>query len=192
MSPKFQLFSTISDFEIQAISRHYYTKWPQNDLKHCKVKGTHICLQVLTNHKFHLILLYDQPFLRYKVVDNWKCTEWPQNDFEHLTVKSTLYTVNTTKAQICVSFTVWPAVFELQGCWKSDIGTVPKPKMSCIYQVSTANAEIFMSVSLHNSLLRPQTDLWNLNSQSTSYTLSRCPEAQIWVRLALWPAVFEM
>ena len=42
-----------------------------------------------------------------------------------------------------------------------------------ISSIYTAKAQIFMSVSLYNSLLRPQTDLWNLNSQSTSYTLSR-------------------
>ena len=42
------------------------------------------------------VLLYDQPFSRYKVVENRKCTEWPQNDLNHLTVERTLYTMNTT------------------------------------------------------------------------------------------------
>ncbi len=36
--------------------------------------------------KFCSVSLYDQPFSRYKAVENWenqKCTELPQNDLEH-------------------------------------------------------------------------------------------------------------
>ena len=43
-------------------------------------------------HWFSSVLLYDQPFSRYKVDENRKCTEW-QNDLEHLTVKRTLETL---------------------------------------------------------------------------------------------------
>ncbi len=45
--------------------------------------------------KFYSVSLYDQPFLRYTVVENQKCTKWPHNDLEHLTVESTLHTLNT-------------------------------------------------------------------------------------------------
>ena len=45
--------------------------------------------------KFSSILLYNQLFWRYKVVENQKCTKWPQTDLEHLTVKSILYALNT-------------------------------------------------------------------------------------------------
>ena len=41
------------------------------------------------------VSLYDQPFSRYKVVENRKCPEWPQNDLKQLTFKSTLHTPNT-------------------------------------------------------------------------------------------------
>ncbi len=46
--------------------------------------------------KFWSVLPYNQPFSRYKVVENrknWKCTKRPQNDLEHLMVKGTLHTV---------------------------------------------------------------------------------------------------
>ncbi len=45
--------------------------------------------------KFHSVSLYNQPFSRYKFVENQKCTEWHQNHLNHLTVKSTVYTLNT-------------------------------------------------------------------------------------------------
>ena len=47
--------------------------------------------------KYWSILLYGQPFSRYKVAENRKfrkCTEWPQTDFEILTVISTSYTLS--------------------------------------------------------------------------------------------------
>ncbi len=44
---------------------------------------------------FSSILLYDQPFPRYKVAKNRKCTECTQTELEHLIVKSILYTSNT-------------------------------------------------------------------------------------------------
>ncbi len=55
--------------------------------------------------KFSSVLLYDQPFSRYKVVENWKCTEWPQIDIEHVTVKNTLYTPKSCpRSQILLCF----------------------------------------------------------------------------------------
>ena len=38
------------------------------------------------------VSLYNQPFSRYKIVENRKCTEGPENYLEHLAVKSTLQT----------------------------------------------------------------------------------------------------
>ena len=45
--------------------------------------------------KFSSVLLYDQPFPRYKIVKNRKCTEWSQTALEYLTVKCTLYALHT-------------------------------------------------------------------------------------------------
>ncbi len=36
------------------------------------------------------VSLYNQPFLRYKVVENWKCTRLPQTVIEQVTVKRTV------------------------------------------------------------------------------------------------------
>ncbi len=77
-------------------------------------------LLVSTRLKFHPIFLYDQTFLRYKVVDNRKCTKWPQTELAHLTVKSTLHRLITNlRCQIFVRFTLRPAGFKIQGCRKS-------------------------------------------------------------------------
>ncbi len=37
------------------------------------------------------VWLYDQAFLRYKFIENWKRTKWPQTDLEHIAVKSSLH-----------------------------------------------------------------------------------------------------
>ena len=81
----------------KVVENRQYTEWPQNNLKHLQC----ICRKypVYTEYspprtKFHSVSFYDQPFSRYKVVENRKCTKWPQNDLNHLTVKSTLYTLN--------------------------------------------------------------------------------------------------
>ncbi len=60
--------------------------------------------------KFSSILLYNQPFSRYKVVQNQqtlKCTEWPQNGIEHLTVISILYTILHPGVKILVGLVYW-------------------------------------------------------------------------------------
>ncbi len=68
------------------------------------------------------ILLYDQRFSRYRVAENQKCTEWPQIELDHLTDKSNLYALNTYPCgPNFVRFALRPAVFEIQGCWKSEI-----------------------------------------------------------------------
>ncbi len=88
--------------------------------------------------KFHPIILYGQPFSRYKVVDNLKMIpEWPWivncqkyipciyiiNDLK-LILKNKkykiryIYEVLTHEAQIFVRFALRPAVFKIQGYWK--------------------------------------------------------------------------
>ncbi len=70
-----------------------------NSLEHYKVKSR-IYIYILLVHlspNIHSVLLYDQPFSRYKVVQSWKCTEWTQNDLEHLTVENTLYLLKRPK-----------------------------------------------------------------------------------------------
>ncbi len=47
--------------------------------------------------------MYNQPFSRYKVVENRKCTELHQNAINHLTVTSTVYTMHTHPP--CQNFT---------------------------------------------------------------------------------------
>ncbi len=59
----------------------------QDDLAHYKVKCTQYVLLMSLSPNVHPVLLYDQPFLRYKVAKNHKCTECPQTDLDHLMVK---------------------------------------------------------------------------------------------------------
>ncbi len=66
-----------------------------NDLKHLPVKSTMYILNTHPQGPNLTVLLYNKLFLRYKIVENWKCTEWPQNNLSHLTVNSNLYTLNT-------------------------------------------------------------------------------------------------
>ena len=74
---------------------------PQNYPKHLTSQVSCIHWILIPEPKFHSDSLYDQPFSRYKIVENRKCTEWPQNNLKFLTVKSTLYTLNThPKAQV--------------------------------------------------------------------------------------------
>ena len=88
--------STTSRFRVFGHFETSEQNYPKNDLEHYRVKDTLYMRVLLMSQgpKFHPIFLYDQPFSRYKVVDNRKCTKWHQNDFEYLTVKSTLYTLN--------------------------------------------------------------------------------------------------
>ncbi len=92
LSVSFPLRPPVS--ELHAILRQVYRitpKWPWT------LHGQRYPIYVLEIYrclKFHPIFLCDQPFLRYKIVDNWKCTKLPQNGLEPLTVKSTLYPLN--------------------------------------------------------------------------------------------------
>ena len=73
--------------------------WISSNLKHLTVKST--CSTLYTPNTYHpspkfsSVSLYNQPFSRYKIVENRKCTEWPQNELETWAVKSTLYALNT-------------------------------------------------------------------------------------------------
>ena len=53
------------------------TEWPQSDIEHYRVKGTHYKVKLYTyillmfpSSKFHSVLLYDQPFSRYHTFYN--------------------------------------------------------------------------------------------------------------------------
>ena len=88
--------------------------------------------------KFHSVWLYDEPCLRYKVDENRKCTQWPQNDLNHLSVKSTLSTLNThPRAKISLFFTLWPAIFEIQGCRKSEMNPMTQNDLNHLSVTST-------------------------------------------------------
>ena len=60
----------------------------------------------------------NQPFRKYKVIENRKWTELPQTDLEQLTVKSILY---TPEAQIFIRFALQLDFFETQGCAKLEM-----------------------------------------------------------------------
>ncbi len=112
---------------------------------------------------FQSVLLYDQPFSRYRFFENRKCTEWPQNDLTHLSVKSTLYTLNThPEAQISIRFALRQAIFEILACGKSECTEWP------------------------------QNDLNHWSVISTLCTLNTRPEAQISFRFALRSFVFQI
>ncbi len=124
---------------------------------------------ILEAQFFLSISLCNQPFSRHKVVENRKCIEWPQNDLGHWTVNSTLYTIHwilnpeAQHAQYFMRFTLQPDVLEIQGCRKSEIHWV--------------------------------TSGWpcTLNCQKyPGYTEYLTPEAQIFIRLTLRPAFFEI
>ena len=83
-------------FKIQVFQKSKCTEWPQNDLKHLRVKSTLCTLNTnLWGPKFHSVSLYDQSFPRYRIFKNRKCAQWPQNDLNHWSVKCTLCTLNT-------------------------------------------------------------------------------------------------
>ncbi len=50
-----------------------------------------------------------------------KIHQWPQRDLKYLNVKSTLCTLCTHEARICVRFALRPAVFKIQGRCKSEV-----------------------------------------------------------------------
>ncbi len=56
-------------FEIQVFQKSKSTQWPQNDLNHLSVKST-ICTLNIHPRDTNFISLYDQPFSRYRLVEN--------------------------------------------------------------------------------------------------------------------------
>ncbi len=128
-----------------------------------------------------------------------------------------MYTLNThLKAQISPRFTLWPAIFEIQGCLKSEMHQMtpelsqpPLPFQkyltlkSTLYTINIHPGFQFHSVSLiEKPFLRynvvknrkctqwPQNDLNHLTVQSIYWTLT--PEAQISLRFALRSLVFQI
>ena len=82
--------------------------------------------------KFHPVSLYDQPFSRYKIVENRKCTQWPH----HVSVKSTLCTLNTHfRGQNLTPFR--STTIRCQDTGFSKIGNAPiDPRMTFSTEVS--------------------------------------------------------
>ena len=108
------------------------TEWPQNDLEHYKLKCTLHVLFVSLVPKFHSVLLYGQPFLRYMASFlrqvpraifeiqailrqvHWMTSNWPWT----LQGQITLSSITTLhESQIPLSFALRPAVFELRPFW---------------------------------------------------------------------------
>ena len=95
ISPHFPIRPTA--FEIyKVVNIRKCTKRPQNDIERLTIKNAQYILSTYPQAQISVpsVLLYDQPFSRYKVLENRKCAEQPQTNFEHLRVKSTLYTLS--------------------------------------------------------------------------------------------------
>ncbi len=136
------------------------------------------------------------------------------NDLKHFTAKSTLACIHwilTPEAQILLSFSLWPAIFKIQGCWKSEMHEMtPEWPLALngqkyLYTLNThPEAQISLSFALQPEGFKiqgfenrkctkwPQNDLKHLSVKSTLCTLNTHPEAQISPRFALWPAGFEI
>ena len=163
------------------------------------------------NFTLKLSCSYDQPFLRYKVVKNWKCTEWSQIDLNHLTVKRTLYTLNTHPR--VTYFTSRLGVFpryKLVENWKCT--EWPQNNLKNLTVKTTTYAlnthpprPKFHSVSLYNQSFSryklaknrictewPQNDLKHLTLKGPCIQWILTPKAQISLRFALWPAIFQI
>ena len=88
--------------------------------------------------QIHSISHYDQPFSTYKVVENRQDTKWNQNNLKNFTVESTLYTLNThPQDQISLRFRLRPAMFEKQGCRKSEKHSMTREHLNYLTIKST-------------------------------------------------------
>ena len=85
------------------------------DRKHLTVKS--ILYWTFTSEaEISSVSLYNQPFLRYKVVKNQKCIKWPPNDLEHLlSIVPCIHWIFIPNAQIFIRFALWLIVFEIRG-----------------------------------------------------------------------------
>ncbi len=111
------LYSTTSRFELYAIWDKCTndSKWPWT------LQDQRYTIYVLLLFLFAYYMYFD-----IKVVENWKsrkCTEWPQTDVEHVTIKvPCVHCVSTyPRGRILVHFAITPAIFEIQGCRKSEM-----------------------------------------------------------------------
>ncbi len=128
-------------------------------------------------------------------------------------MKGTLYTLNTQhQGRISPRFILRPAIFKIQGCRKSEMHWMSQNDFkhltvkSTLYVLNShpqgANFTPFCSTT---SLFRdtrlskirkctewPENDLKHLTVNSTLYTLNTHPEAQISLRFALRPLVFQI
>ncbi len=117
LSPKFQ---SLLLYSLRFWATGNFEKNVPNDPKMTlyttRSKGLHIAVTSIHESQ---ILLYDQPFLRYRPFwDKW--TEWPQNYLRYIwpcRVQSQMHPIciaSIPEFQISVLFALRPAVFELQ------------------------------------------------------------------------------
>ncbi len=137
--------------------------------------------------KFLSVLLYDQPFSRYRAVENRKCTEWPQSDLERLIVNNRPFTPNKyPQGQNLSLFGLRPAVFEIQGCWnrknrtcidyhfKKSTTTTTTTKWKPNRNIAKSSKFTFHSTTLVETLLGTVHECWGANLLYTVW------EAVVW------------
>ncbi len=107
----------------KVLENRKYTEWPPESPEAFNFHKYPVYTEYSSLRlQFHYVSLYDQPFSRYKIVENWKCTKWPNNDLNHLSVKSTLYTLNThTLGPNFNPFALRPAIFKILVFQKSEM-----------------------------------------------------------------------
>ncbi len=127
-SPPRPKFHSVSFYD-QALLRYKLvknwqcTEWPQKDLDMLSVKSNLPTQNIRPRGPnfttFHSTV---SRFSRYKVVENRKCTEWPRITWTTQVSKGPcIHWIPTPEAQISHHFALRRAVFEIQGCRKSEM-----------------------------------------------------------------------
>ncbi len=122
-------------------------------------------------------------------VKKWKYTEWPQSNLEHLKDKCTIYILHKYHdVQMFGRFTVWSAVFKIQGCRNSKFTEWPQNNLEqltvkgTLYKLRLAPVSQFL-VRFRSTTCRfwdtmvskMQTDFEQLTVKFTLYILNTCP-----------------
>ncbi len=152
----------------------------QNDLEHYKVMCPINVLLVSMSPIFHSVLLYNQPFSKYKPF--WdKCPEWPQIDFESCKVKFPYICITSIPdSQTSLSFTLWPAVFEIQVILRQVHQMTPKwlwtvqGHMCHIYMLLVSTSPKFHSVSLYDEPFSKYRPFWDKCTEWPQNDLEHC------------------
>ncbi len=162
------------------VTNHFETSAstdPKMTLNPTRSKVPHMCVTNVPESHIKLHFVLRPPFLKYKVVDNRRCSEGPRMTM-NTSVKS------TAVIQIFVCFTIPPAVFEIQGCWKyfvEDISAWPFPRQTNIDLLLTAMLLRWLIVKVPNMF-----NIWQIARKSNSLysaliaTLSGC---KVWLEL---------